>query len=92
MNEEKSPKDIIFDFADMIAESCGTKEEPNLPKALLVLATLTELGKSNPVFVRKLFSESFTNELVACMAKTKNMNMLDMISVATNLKKAFDNA
>ena len=39
--QETNPKDVLFDFADMLASSLGSKEEPNVNKALSVLMTLT---------------------------------------------------
>lgn len=90
----KAPQDVIFDFADTLAICLGTEENPDHEKALAVLIMLTEMGKQNPVFVRKILSEKFIGkiyEIVPQFQKGK-LGMIDLISVGTDLKKTFDNA
>ncbi len=94
METAKTPKDIIFDFADMLAVSLGTPENPNYEKACSVLMTMTKLGEQNPVFIKKIFSEQFMSEIADLVPKFQSgkLGYLDLISVGANLKKTFDNA
>lgn len=92
--QETNPKDVLFDFADMLASSLGSKEEPNVNKALSVLMTLTEVGNKNPAIVRKIFSEKLMNDIADIMPQVQrgNLGMVDMIAIATRLKHTFENA
>lgn len=91
---QKDPKDILFDFADMLANVCGTTDEPNHEKALSVMMKMTALGYEKPSFVRKMFSEKMMTKIAELVPKfkDKNFGMLDVIAVMPDLKRTFDDA
>ncbi len=90
----KTPKDILFDFADMLANATGTPENPNHEKALAVMMQLTALGNEKPVFVRKIFSEKVMNKIAEIVPKFQSgkVGMLDLVTIVPDLKKCFDDA
>lgn len=91
-NNQKTAQDILFDFADMMANALGTEQEPNLEKTLLVLQQLTALGTQKPTFVRKIFSEKMfkTIEEVYPKLNKKNVGILDLMPLVPAIKSAFD--
>ncbi len=91
---EKNAKDILFDFADMLANACGTPENPDHEKALSVMMKMTALGYEKPTFVRKFFSEKMMTKIAELVPKfkDKNFGMLDLITVMPDLKRTFDDA
>jgi len=91
-NNEKTAQDIIFDFADMMANALGTPESPDLQKTLSVLQQLTALGNQKPVFVRKVFSEKMfkTIEEVYPKLSKPNVGILDLMPLVPAIKSAFD--
>ncbi|MDI9874642.1 hypothetical protein [Flectobacillus rivi] len=90
----KNPKDIVFEFADMLSKALGTNEEPNIEKACVVLMHMTELGHKNPAFIRKVFSDKFMSEIADLVPKFQRgeLGMFDLIPIGTRLKKVFEDA
>lgn len=88
---EKTATDIIFDFADTLAICLGN-EEPDHKRACEVLLLLTQLGQENPTFVRKIFSPQMSAKIAEVAPKFQNgsLGIMDIMSVAGDIKKTFD--
>lgn len=89
-----TPEDIIFTFADTLANVLGKDEQPDPKRALEVMMFLTAMAKENPKIARKLFSEKMTNEVVNIAQKfnKKGMGITDIMTVASQLKTAYEQA